>query len=42
LGSTLSGQQSKAERVIFSHELLEILNKEEENNFWNVLTGDAS
>jgi hypothetical protein len=32
----------KTERVTFSHGLLEILKKDDENNFQNILTGDES
>jgi hypothetical protein len=32
----------KAERVTFSHRLLEVLKKDGENNFQNSLTGDES
>jgi hypothetical protein len=40
LDSAFSAQQSKAERMILSHGLLEVLEKDKENNFHNVLTGD--
>jgi hypothetical protein len=39
LGSALSGSQPKAKRVALSHGLLEVLKKDEENNFHNVVTG---
>jgi hypothetical protein len=40
LGSARSQQQSKAERVAFSSELLEILTSQGRNKFDHVITGD--
>jgi hypothetical protein len=42
LHSALSGKQSKAEGMTLSHGLLEIMKKDKENDFHNVLTGDES